>query len=127
MMLKTDFTISQYDVLEGSFPSNANELALIVSDTNQLLASVLEDLGIKKIGEEKTNYPFSAVINHEYKLASNDEIYEYEDDVFTERAATKIEFVESDTLKIVGVLRVKPTTDGGVLSNGIRLLTRTLL
>lgn len=122
MMLKTDFTLSQYDVLEGTFPANANEIVVIVNAANQIPESVLVDLGIKTATEEVDKYQFSAVIGREYKLANNDDIYLNNGSYFSEIPLIENDFDEAETLKVVGVLRIKPTTDGGVLGAGIGYL-----
>ncbi len=76
MMLTSDFIQSQYDLLEGSFPTNKNQIVIIVSETNQISEATLIALGLKEVGDEVETYAFSDIIGKTYKLVNNDLLYE---------------------------------------------------
>ncbi|MDD4532555.1 MAG: ABC transporter ATP-binding protein/permease [Bacilli bacterium] len=74
-----DFILSQYDLIEGTYPSSENEVVLVVDEYNSMYSSTLEQLGFD--ADEKT-IPVSDILSHTFKMIPNDDYY-------TENAETK--------------------------------------
>lgn len=64
------YTLSQYDVVEGVFPTQANQVVLIIDQYNQVSKSVYDSLNLsgKQTG-------FSEVIGKKFKVVGNDNVY----------------------------------------------------
>ncbi len=122
MLPDTDLVTSQYDVLEGTYPQNKNEIVLIISDTNEIAQNTLISLGIASAEENWEKYAFADILGRQYKILTNDQIYQRAGSKSTEKSPLDIDFEEAETLTVVGILRVKENTDGGVMSNGIGYL-----
>ena len=91
---------SQYDLLAGSWPTNENELVLIVDENNEISDYVLYTLGIKnqdelqgimekvmkgeEVESEKTSYTYADLLNLEYKLVLPTSLYEKENNYYKE-------------------------------------------
>ncbi len=125
-----DFIKSQYDLLEngGVFPSNANEIALIVDSYNRLDVRALEALGIA-VAE---NYKFSTLLGKTYQVINNNDYYTENNGIFI--AGTNYEAMYNNPnnieLTIVGIMRVKESSSSELLSSGIvytTALTETML
>ncbi len=125
-----DFIKSQYEILEngGTFPSNTNEVALVVDSYNRLDVKALEALGIA-VAE---NYKFSALLGKTYKVINNNDYYTENNGVFI--ADTNYEAMYNNPnnieLTIVGIMRVKESSSSELLSSGIvytTALTETML
>ena len=123
-----DFVKTQYDILEGSYPINPNEVVLIVDKYNRIDVRVLEDFGITITD----SYTFSDMVGRMFKAVSNDDYYTETDGVFI--AGTDYESMfnnhNSLSLTIVGIMRVKETASSELLSSGIGYtiaLTETML
>lgn len=125
-----DFIKSQYDLLEngGTFPSNANEIALIVDSYNRLDVRALEALGIA-VAE---NYKFSTLLGKTYKVINNNDYYTENSDIFIARTDYEAMYNNSNNIEltIVGIMRVKESSSSELLSSGIvytTALTETML
>ena len=68
---------SQYDVLSGNWPTNYNEVVLIVDENNQVSDYTLYSLGIKDINE--LSEAMEKIKNGEEVVSNNSETYTYED------------------------------------------------
>lgn len=124
-LLKKEFITSQYEVVEGGgrYPENKNEIAIIVDETNHIHEDILVRLGILENDSIVTEYTFEEILGREYKLIKNDELYYQKDNgIFAANANKNIDFYNAETLTIVGILRIKPSTQMGVLSTGIGYL-----
>ena len=119
MLLKTDFIASQYDVLKGKLPTNKNEIVIIVDEYNKISEEVLILLGLKTVDDDVKSYTFDEVIGKEYKILTNNQIYEQVGSNFVELSPLDIDYSTAETLKIVGVIRKNVETDRGVMSTGI--------
>ena len=116
-----DFVESQYDILEGTYPTNYNEVVLVVDSANQLDTDILEALGFD-IEEE---YSFDDFIGKEYKIIPNDLFYSQIGDVFVANSNLEAMYKDSEaiTLSIVGILRVNEDATSEVLNSGIAYTT----
>ena len=91
----SDYVLSQYDVIEGTFPQNENEIVLVVGQNNQVSDLTLAQLGLLnevKFAElflngkddaesadeilDESLVDFSEIIGKEYTLFYNDAVYE---------------------------------------------------
>ena len=68
---------SQYDVIAGNWPTNYNEVVLIVDENNQISDYTLYSLGIKDINE--LSEAMEKIKNGEEVVSNNSETYTYED------------------------------------------------
>ena len=131
-----DLLKSQYDVIAGSWPSNYNEVVLIVNENNEISDYTLYTLGILSQEELKenfdkmtngesvkfkdTSYTFDELLNLEYKLILNTDYYEKQDDIWinkkedTEYMKEKIK--NASTIRVVGI--IKPNEESVTSSNG---------
>ncbi len=130
-----DFVTSQYDVIYGTYPKQANELALVVSSTNTVSKQLLDSLMIEYVQNadgsiDSINFADLVSTNEKegktFKLAYNDQIWKpvYDSDVitgFTENTNYQELYDSEDglTLKITGVFRVKKTSPLSIYSSGI--------
>ncbi len=87
----SDYVLSQYDVIEGSFPANEHEIVLVVGTNNQVSDLTLAQLGfldeekflaLFQAGEDDFEgisdsalVDFSEIIGKEYTLYYNDAVY----------------------------------------------------
>ncbi len=135
------YVLSQYDVIEGEFPKNANEAVLVIGDNNDMTDLTLAQLGFLSEtefldlfnAEEKENtegktIPFDKVIGKKFILNNNDAIYKKEGAESTEKYLYKYEGTRStfdlgagtgETITISGVLRVKEDMNYGCLGSGL--------
>lgn len=118
MLVNDDFINDQYDVIEGRLPKDKSELVLIVDQYNKVSETVLERLGLKEAGDDLEEVDFSTIFDKEYELTVNDQIYVNVDGVFRLKASQTINFDETLTLKVVGIIRQNEQTDQSVHSTG---------
>jgi len=145
-LLSEDFVRGEYDLLAGKFPTNANELVLIVDNSNQVPLATLNTLGISTPKDAEQNYlPISfsdivgdgATAGKTFKLLYNDEFYKktgatvVDDDdgasVELFRTLNQNEYAAAyeasqTELEIVGIIRIKRDADLYLLSPGIGYL-----
>ena len=120
-----DLINSQYDVLEGKLPSSKNEIVLCVDEYNQLMdISLMSALGLT-IENGKTSFTFEEIMATEYKLLTNDILYEAKTTAggrtyFAKKTVlSQEEYNSAQTLKIVGVVRLKEGAAAGSLAGTI--------
>jgi hypothetical protein len=67
-----------YDVIEGTYPKNKDEIVLIVDESNRLPVSTLYELGLtnSKTVTEGQEIPFENIVGKEYKIYSPSTIYD---------------------------------------------------
>lgn len=119
---------SQYDIIEGSWPQNYDEVILIVNKNNEISDYTLYSLGIKNQSEitdkmrkvmagepldeiKDETYECKDFIGLTYKVALNTDYYEKQGDVWVNRrndtSYLKNKLENAQELKIVGVVRPK--------------------
>lgn len=133
------FVTSQYDVIYGKYPTEANELALVISSANSLSKELLNKLAIEYTENADgtiNDIDFADLVSSEnstgkeYKLIYNDYYYipeTAEDGVTVTGFSENTNYEEmynydetkSLTLKITGILRVNPDSPLSIYSNGI--------
>ena len=109
LMNNKDLLSSQYDVLAGSWPSNYNEVVLILDENNEISDYTLYALGLKDQSEVKdiltkvTNgeeiesssdsYSYEELLDLSFKLVLNNNYYEKENGIWVDKSK------DSDNLK----------------------------
>ena len=72
-----DFILSQYDLIDGTYPTEENEMLLVVDKYNSITSTTLKALGIDHF-EEKDNtkkISFKDIFDHDYKVVPNNEFF----------------------------------------------------
>lgn len=112
-----EFILSQYEVLMGSYPSNASEAILVLNTENELDIQTLEALGF---GSNST-YTFEEIFGKTYQVIPNDAFYYEEDGRFKETLDLDSLFnlEENVTVEIVGILRAQEDATSELLSSGL--------
>lgn len=130
-----EFILSQYDLIEGTFPQNKNQVVLVVDSYNQANVNVLLGLGFSSTEKE---IKLADVVGKKLRVIANDDLYYEEDGKYVEKEE-KSEYEQlynapaSETnieVEVTGVLRPKEGTVLALLSSGInytRDLTQYLL
>ncbi len=116
-----EFIQTQYDTLAGTYPTQYNELALVVDKQNTVDVSILNSLGITV----EDSYTFNDFIGKSFKIIPNDLYYNQVGSNFVPR--TDYETMYNDpsaiTITIVGILRVNPDASSELLSTGLGYTT----
>ena len=123
-----DFISSTYDVIEGKYPSGANELAVVIDRYNRIPASTLERFGIRYERDDDGKISLETLISSapQLKVIVNENFYSSDNaSVDTSQAALKNMFEANDEesgnipLKIVGVMRVKSSAPLPIFGVGL--------
>jgi len=135
-----DYILANYDVLGGAnahYPSNKNEVALVVSSENSITYELLDSLGLTdgielEPGQKTTVADFSKFLGKEYRFLTNNDYFKEGTDAdgnktFSPITIDKRDFalydsVADNTLKITCVLRLKENSSSNILSTGIYYL-----
>ncbi|MDR0922419.1 MAG: ATP-binding cassette domain-containing protein [Lactobacillales bacterium] len=116
---KGNYLQKNYDVLDGRYPENANEVVLVVDEKNQVDKTTMENLGFSgKTGEMS----FEQVLGMEMKLVPNDSFYaELPTGNFLPNNDLNALYEDENdtTLKVVAIVRQKEDVQVGILGVGI--------
>lgn len=100
-----EYIKTQYDILSGRYPENANELVLTVDEKNRVNINVLNAFGIKV----EESFQFDDLIGRQFKWLPNDLFYNKVNNLYVSR--NDFEQLYNDpaatTLEVVGILRIK--------------------
>ena len=118
---------SQYDVISGRWPSNYNEVVLIVNQNNEISDMVMYALGLLDSNEvdkimdaaikgetyesKDVSYTYEEILARTYKLVLSSDYYQYQKNTKTWKDMREDEFFMKDLvdhspeLKIVGIIR----------------------
>ncbi len=67
------YTESMYEIIDGKYPTQSNEIVLILNKYNQVYASTLFELGLIETAETSTKtISFQDIYNHEYRAYKPD-------------------------------------------------------
>lgn len=126
---------SQYDLLDGKWAENEDELILVVDSKNQVSDITLALLGIRSIESVSFNplgvnfggketFDFDEIIGKEFYYIPNSVRYtksSTDDKTFNEAYYQTVNNLpeEKTVLKITGIVRIREDVESGVLSNGI--------
>ncbi|MDD4076616.1 MAG: ATP-binding cassette domain-containing protein [Bacilli bacterium] len=119
-LVEDDFVAEQYDVLAGTLPQSANQIALLVDEYNAMDAFILYYLGFDY--ESKNFYTFDEILGTKFKLLSNDEYYLKINDRYQAKTISFYpELFENavSTLEITAIMRVKPDATTKLYNTGI--------
>ena len=139
-----DYILENYEVLGGTsahYPTNKNEVALVVSNNNSEAIQTLQSYGYS-IPADSKSIDFESLLGKEYKVISTEKYYTYDDinDNFTAldlrliddnkqiiptqiaKLAEYYNYSDNETLKVTCVLRAKEGAISQVLSSGIMYL-----
>lgn len=114
-----EYMQNEYQVVSGKYPTNYDEIALVVDRYNRIPTTVLDALGMDYLTEY---YSFNDILGREIKFIPNDVRYGKDDDgTFYYRSSSQALYEDERniTLKITGILRMYPETSTSFLSNGI--------
>ena len=118
-----DFIDEQYDCLKGSYPTKANELALVIDNYNRLDVSYLYSLGFDVdvdhiVSDAKIS--FTDILNKTYRLVDNDAYYYLDGERYRYNTNYQSLYDGSNfELKITGILREKRDNTNNPLRSGI--------
>ena len=131
---------STYDLLAGSWPTNYNEVVLIVGQNNEISDYTLYALGLKDQKEieekmkaiqkgetvektEETSYTYEELLNLSYKLILNSDYYEKENGVWLDRSEDeefmKDKIANAEEIKVVGIIRQNEQSVAQGMAGGI--------
>lgn len=131
---------SQYDVLEGSWPKNKNEVVIVVDEYNRIDDYVLYSLGLRSIDDynksveaivsgntkdipkQATEFSFEELLNRTYKLVLTSDYYKKQNGVWSDmRNDTKYMksvLDKSLDLKVSGIIRIKDGVTATAFGSG---------
>jgi putative ABC transport system permease protein len=116
----TPYLETNYDLLAGSYPHAETDLVLVIDNENRVPFTVLKNLGFDTEGVE--GIPFGDIVGTELKLIDNDDFY-VQTPLGNFRPgsdfAAMYDAESSISLKISGVLRLKPDVLRGLVGNGV--------
>ena len=117
---------SQYDLIAGSWPTNYNEVVLIVNENNEISDYTLYALGLKDQKEleekwnkvqngetveesEKTSYTYDELLNLSFKLVLNSDYYKKENGLWVDKSEDE-EYMKEllnncENINIVGIIK----------------------
>jgi putative ABC transport system permease protein len=115
------FILSQYDLLSGTYPSNFQEIVLVVDSQNRLNLNFLNALGIS-VDE---TYTFDDFIGKSFKVVHNDDFYTLLGSTFVPSTDYEAMYQseKSTAITITGILRVKEESSSELLNTGIGYTT----
>lgn len=106
-----------YDLLEGKYPTDINEVVISVDNENRLEKSIIDALGIDSTDE----IDYKEFINKELKIVLNDEMYKDMGDFFTINSNFDELYNNENniTIKIVGIVRAKEDNMLGMMTSSM--------
>ena len=115
------FIDSQYDKLYGTFPTQKDEVLLVVNTSNQLSAMTMAALGLDpfktytfdELIEALNANPLKVYTNNEYYYLDTDDLYKVNDKQTLYGSEAGL------SMKVVGIYRQKQGTSFSTLSEGI--------
>ena len=131
---------SQYDLVAGSWPTNYNEVVLIVNDNNEISDYTLYALGLKDQNEleekwnkvqngetveegETTSYTYDELLNLSFKLVLNSDYYEKENGLWVDKSDDE-EYMKEllnncENINVVGIIKQNEQSVATGMSGGI--------
>lgn len=131
---------SQYDVLEGSWPKNKNEVVIVVDEYNRIDDYVLYSLGLRSIDDynksveaivsgntkdipkQATEFSFDELLNRTYKLVLTNNYYTKQNGVWVDKRNDtkymKSVLDKSLDLKVSGIIRIKDGVKATAFGSG---------
>ena len=144
LISKDDGSISpiitdEYEIVDGHWPRNSNELVLFTDYNNEILTSHMYELGFlpakdykniiakldnnEKVDLDEIGIKSSDILDHEYKIVSPSDCYEKNGDSFVniKDDEIKVDEIVKDgvSAKIVGIAKRKTNEDNQVVNGTI--------
>jgi len=116
----TPYLEENYDLLSGEYPTEMTDLVVVVDNMNRIDRAVFEKLGFDV--EAADEIPFDELVGAELKLIDNDDFYTKTpmgNFVPGTDYAAMYDSANSTTLRISGIVRLKPDVAIGLVGNGI--------
>ena len=132
-MLENDELLKkQYDIVDGKWPTNYNEMVLYVGQNNEVSDYTLFSLGIldqdelrdkfnkmakgEKVSFKETSYETSELLNLSFKLLLNTDYYEKKNGLWinmsNDEEYMKNKLKDAEEIKIVGIIKQKDENVG---------------
>ena len=131
---------SQYDLVAGNWPTNYNEVVLIVNDNNEISDYTLYALGLKDQNEleerwnkvqngeeveesESTSYTYDELLDLSFKLVLNSDYYEKENGLWVDKSEDE-EYMKEllnncENINVVGIIKQNEQSVATGMSGGI--------
>lgn len=136
VMDNKEYVLSEYDLIDGSYPEDYTQLMLVVDKYNRVSTGVLKSLGINVTDEDNNTLEkisFEELKSYEFKLVTHDGWYGTEPksalgmEYFSAPTTDDYEKIYNDTahtitLKISGILRQKENTSFALYNTGLLYL-----
>ena len=140
MLDNEELLYSQYDLVAGSWPTNYNEVVLIVNENNEISDYTLYALGLKDQNEleerwnkvqngeeveesESTSYTYDELLNLSFKLVLNSDYYEKENGLWVDKSEDEDYMKEllnnCENINIVGIIKQNEQSVATGMSGGI--------
>ena len=131
---------SQYDLVAGNWPTNYNEVVLIVNENNEISDYTLYALGLKDQSEleekwnkvqngeeveesESTSYTYDELLNLSFKLVLNSDYYEKENGLWVDKSEDEDYMKEllnnCENINVVGIIKQNEQSVATGMSGGI--------
>ncbi len=131
---------SQYDLVAGNWPTNYNEVVLIVNENNEISDYTLYALGLKDQKEleekwnkvqngetveesETTSYTYDELLNLSFKLVLNSDYYEKENGLWIDKSEDEDYMKEllnnCENINVVGIIKQNEQSVATGMSGGI--------
>ena len=131
---------SQYDLVAGSWPTNYNEVVLIVNENNEISDYTLYALGLKDQNEleerwnkvqngeeveesEPTSYTYDQLLDLSFKLVLNSDYYEKENGLWVDKSDDEDYMKEllnnCENINVVGIIKQNEQSVATGMSGGI--------
>ena len=131
---------SQYDLVAGNWPTNYNEVVLIMNENNEISDYTLYALGLKDQKEleekwnkvqngetveesESTSYTYDELLNLSFKLVLNSDYYEKENGLWVDKSEDEDYMKEllnnCENIKVVGIIKQNEQSVATGMSGGI--------
>lgn len=136
-----DILKDQYDIIHGEWPSDFNEVVLVLDKNNELDDLSLYALGIEpkenidaimkaavdgtELEKTDTSWTYQEILDNEYRVILNSDIYNYDEEteLFTDLRTTEagLKYLYDDALKIKvsGIIRPNEQSESTMLSGSI--------
>ena len=131
---------SQYDLVAGNWPTNYNEVVLIVNENNEISDYTLYALGLKDQKEleekwnkvqngetveesETTSYTYDELLNLSFKLVLNSDYYKKENGLWIDKSEDENYMKEllnnCENINVVGIIKQNEQSVATGMSGGI--------
>ena len=131
---------SQYDLVAGNWPTNYNEVVLIVNENNEISDYTLYALGLKDQNEleerwnkvqngeeveesESTSYTYDELLDLSFKLVLNSDYYEKENGLWVDKSEDEAYMKEllnnCENINVVGIIKQNEQSVATGMSGGI--------